>query len=249
MRDYLQKHLRIPSSQIRNLRDSEATRTAIIEGIEGLLCDDEIKEGDPIVIYYAGHGGWADAPAGWEAGGTKIQLLVPCDYSSELEAGEQKHAVPDRTLAALLSRLAIKKGDNIVRQSLFSAVIYRLTTWQTVILDCCHSGSGTRNDSDPTELVRGIDVANVPSDLDRDVWKDFESSNGSERGTVVNASFTHSGLRSHVLLAACDAEESALERKSRGLFTQGLLRVLMAIGIDKLTYADLLQQMPHLPRG
>ena len=62
----------------------------------------------------------------------------------------------------------------------------------------------------------------------------FESSNGLERGTEVNASFIHSGLRFHVLLAACGSEESAIEHKSRGLFTQRLLEALPIFEIDKL---------------
>lgn len=119
--DYLQDHLGVPRSQIMNFRDSQATRTAIIHGIDALSIDDRITVGDPILVYYAGYGGWADTPTGWEAGGTgEIQLLVPYDYSTEPETGEQKHAVPDRTLWALLSRLASKKGDNIVRRTLFS---------------------------------------------------------------------------------------------------------------------------------
>jgi hypothetical protein len=60
---------------------------------------------------------------------------------------------------------------------------------------------------------------------------------GFRRGTEFNASFIHGGLRSHVLLAACDSEESAIEQKRRGLFTQRLLEALSIFEIDKLTYA------------
>ena len=118
VRDYLQKRLGVPSSQIRNLRDSEATRAAIIDGIEAFSLNDEIKEGDPILIYYAGHGGSADIPKGWEIGSTdKIELLIPYDHSSSLKDRNPKHGIPDRTLGVLLSQLAIEKGDNIVRQT------------------------------------------------------------------------------------------------------------------------------------
>ena len=117
VRGYLQKHLGVPSSQIRNLRNSEATRAAIINGIEAFLFNDEIKKGDPILIYYAGHGGSADTPKGWETGSTgKIELLIPYDHSSSLEDTNPKHGIPDRTLGVLLSQLAIEKGDNIVRK-------------------------------------------------------------------------------------------------------------------------------------
>ena len=127
MQDYLQKHLGVPSSQIRNLRNSKATRAAIIDGIKAFSLIDEIEEGDPILIYFAGHGGSADTPKDWEVGSTgKIELLVPYDHSS-LEGGNPKHGIPDRTLSALLSQLAIEKGNNIVRQNFTLPVIYQLT--------------------------------------------------------------------------------------------------------------------------
>ena len=116
MRDYLQEYLGVPSNQIRNLRDREATRAAIIAEIEAFSLNHEIKEGNPILIYYAGHGGSADTPKGWEVGSTgKIELLVPYDHSSLLEDANPKHGIPDRTLKALLSQLAMEKGNNIVR--------------------------------------------------------------------------------------------------------------------------------------
>ena len=252
MRDYLQDHLGVPRTQIRNLRDSEATRAAIINGIKAFSLNDEIKEGDPILIYYAGHGGSADTPKGWEVGSTgKIELLVPYDHSSPLEDTNPKHGIPDRTMGALLSDLASKKGDNIVSQTfILRWFIYQLTTWQTVILDCCLSGSGGRNLLDPTLKARDIDVENVPSNLDQDIWNVFESSSGSERGTEVHSGFARKGLKSHVLLAACRSQELAYERTSRGAFTVALLKTLTDIGIDKLTYATLFDHwMPPLSSG
>ena len=119
IRDHLQNQLDVPSSQIRNLHNSEATRAAIIDGIKAFSLNDEIKEGDPILIYFAGHGGSADTPKDWEVGSTsKIELLVPYGHSS-LEGGNPKHGIPDRTLGALLSQLAIEKGNNIVCQTYF----------------------------------------------------------------------------------------------------------------------------------
>ena len=130
MRDYLQEHLGVRSTRIRNLRDSEATRAAIIDGIKAFSLNDEIKKGDPILIYYAGHGGSADTPKGWEIGGTgKIELLVPYDHSSPLEDDSPKHGIRDRSLEAPLSQLAIEKGNNIVRQTfIVRGFIYQLTT-------------------------------------------------------------------------------------------------------------------------
>ena len=132
VRDYLQKNLGVPSSQIRNLRDNEATRTGIIDGINTFSHNDEIEEGDPILIYYAGHGGLADTPKDWLVWNTdKIELLVPHDHSS-LD-GNPIHGIPDRTLGVLLSQLAIVKGNNIVRPNNYPPRIYLSTNYAT---DC-----------------------------------------------------------------------------------------------------------------
>ena len=247
VQDYLQRHLDVPSNQIRNLRNSGATRAAIIGEIKAFSFNEKIKEGDPILIYYAGYGSSTGTPKGWEAGSTgKIEFLVPYDYSS-LKDDDPVHGIPDRTLGALLSHLASTKGDNIVRQTfILCGFIYQLISMrQTVILDCCHSGSGTRN-LDPTFKARAIVVGNIPSNLDQDIWSAFE---WSGRGTVVHSGFARKGLRSHVLLAACHSQELAYERTSRGVFTVVLLKTLMDIGIDKLTYATLFDRMPPLSSG
>jgi Caspase domain len=103
----------VPSSQIHNLRDAEATRAAIIGAFCDLRNDSRIQNGDPILIYFAGHGGECDVPAGWAAGGSKIQMLIPYDFGTEIN-NCNVHGIPDRTVAALLDRLAKEKGDNIV---------------------------------------------------------------------------------------------------------------------------------------
>ena len=114
VQSYLQKDLGVPNSQIRNLRDSEATRAAILQEINALTTDDRIQRGDPILIFYAGHGSTAPIPKAWECGGPTIQLLLPHDYLCENEKGQKVYGIPDRTLGVLLGRLSSAKGDNIV---------------------------------------------------------------------------------------------------------------------------------------
>jgi hypothetical protein len=113
VRQYLEKQLNVPSPQIRNLNDEEATRASIIGAFSDLRDDPRIQKGDPIFIYYAGHGSESDAPKGWETGGSKIQTLIPHDFHTKLNNYDVP-SIPDRTVAALLDRLAEKKGDNIV---------------------------------------------------------------------------------------------------------------------------------------
>jgi hypothetical protein len=81
----------------------------------------------------------------------------------------------------------------------------------------------------------------IPPTLDQDIWF-------GKRATTIASGFQRSGLGSHVLLAACGAEEAAKEEEGRGNFTKGLLDTLVAFGADEMTYVDLIQRMPCLPQ-
>jgi hypothetical protein len=239
VQDYLQKYLAVPRSQIRIIRDSEATRATILHAIDALTTNDRIQRGDPIFIFYAGHGSTAPTPAGWEIGDPEIQLLVPHDHLCDNSKGGKVYGIPDGTLAALLGRLVSAKGDNIVRR-VSKLFFNHLTLFQTVILDCCYSGSKTRVDKASSLLVRGIDTKEeIPANLDQDII--------NSRVTGAAGGFAHS-LKSHcVFLAACGLTESAQECGGRGFFTRALLEVLVTCGTDNLTYKDLVRRIPILP--
>lgn len=84
VRNYQQKSLGVPSSQIKNLRNSEAARAAIIDGSRPFNSTTKLKRGDPILIYFARHGCSADTPEGWEDWSTgKIKLLIQVLYNSD----------------------------------------------------------------------------------------------------------------------------------------------------------------------
>ena len=76
-----------------------------------LRSDERIKPGDPILIFYAGHGAETDVNGGKGEEGEKIQMIVPCDYG---QGKDEVNGIPDRTINALLEGLAREKGDNIV---------------------------------------------------------------------------------------------------------------------------------------
>lgn len=112
MKEYLEQVLRVPEDHIRALFDQNATRDAIITAFKDLQNDGRIKNGDPIVIFYAGHGGELPAPPSWIwwSPDSKIQALLPQDYkASKIEP------IPDRAIGALVEGIAKVKGDNIVR--------------------------------------------------------------------------------------------------------------------------------------
>jgi hypothetical protein len=120
MKTYLKTKLGVPSSNIKTLLDEHATRDAIINSLRALKANDKIKSvpspqqsGDAILIFYAGHGGTAEAPDGWEASGPTIQVLVAYD-SETVRDGHTIKGIPDRTIGVLLEEIAEVKGDNIV---------------------------------------------------------------------------------------------------------------------------------------
>jgi hypothetical protein len=118
---------------------------------------------------------------------------------------------------------------------------------QTVIFDCCNSGSGTRGTAiAPTRISRGItldDAEPLPATLDEDVWAAVPK----DRAIAVAAGFAQAGARSHVLLAACTSTEVAQEENRRGVFTAALLDALRVAGTTKVTYVELLERLPDLP--
>jgi hypothetical protein len=111
------ENLGVPQDHVRILKNESATRTAILENLRSLANDPRIQRGDPIVIYYAGHGSEAVAPPGWEAGGrlgnANIQVTMPHDVFCQ-SGDKSVDPIPDRTLGALLDVISQNKGNNIV---------------------------------------------------------------------------------------------------------------------------------------
>ncbi|KIM20623.1 hypothetical protein M408DRAFT_33545, partial [Serendipita vermifera MAFF 305830] len=131
---YLEESLGVPTSQMVTLYNAEATRNTIVQSIRALKTDPRIQKDDPILIFYAGHGGTIPAPSGWDAGSDEIQILISYDTGCK-NKGRTVCGIPDRTLNFLLHQLSKEKGNNI-----------------TVIFDCCHAGSLTRNDRSLTSV-------------------------------------------------------------------------------------------------
>ncbi|KAF8170849.1 caspase domain-containing protein [Mycena galopus ATCC 62051] len=219
----------VSSDRIVNLRDEESNRDAIVGAIRDLTINPAIKQNDPILIFYAGHGAEAKAPPGWPANNAtgQVQMLIPHDFAwSDSDRSMHGQGVLDITFSQLLTDLATKKSDNI-----------------TVILDSCHSGSGTRKDrNDDNFSMRGIELPTgytIPLEV-------LNEGAATRAGSIAPA-YQTAGLRSHVLLAACMQGQQARERQGHGLFTSALLSVLRKEGVDRLTYKDVITRIGDLP--
>lgn len=121
--EFLKTSLGVPENRIKNLRDRQATRLNIRNGIRDLATCDDIAKDDPILIYYAGHGAEAKAPKGWPVDGDRIQMLVPYDFIPQTSSSESGQGLLDITLSILLNQLAKAKGNNIVSRTWTPALL------------------------------------------------------------------------------------------------------------------------------
>src|SRR5262249_25762872 len=125
----------------RMLLNQHATYFAIVDGFQSHLS--QATRDDVVLFYFCGHGSQERAlPVFWNQEPDKMNETIVC-YASLLPGGK---GLADKDLATLIDQVG-KKSPHIV-----------------VILDCCHSGSGTRTVPDaearwtePREEPRSID--------------------------------------------------------------------------------------------
>ena len=192
------------------LKDSDATRDNIIKQFRNHL--GKAKADDVVVFQYCGHGArWASAkafrefyPDGKDEGLVCIDSRQPGGFD-----------LADKELAVLLAEVA-KNNPHLA-----------------VILDCCHSGSGTRD----VDAFRGLTprlTHEVSAERPLDSYVDgyYAKLNQKKESLFIPTS-------KHILLAACERTQLAQESPDNsGVFTSTLVEVLDKSGSD-LTYADL----------
>ena len=136
--DFLVNTLGASQDDIINLRDEveesqnpprgPATRDNIIAKIKSFKDNNNIEKGDPIVIFFAGHGTqssrveWKDS----SYPSPLIECICPVDIGKPLKSGslDSITGIPDFTIRALLNELSSSKGNNIVRERITSLVIF-----------------------------------------------------------------------------------------------------------------------------
>jgi len=203
---------------LKTLKNGEATRQAVIDGFRTIL--GKAKKGDVALFYYSGHGSQEQAPEEfWKIEPDHLdETLVLFDSRSP-----GSWDLADKEIAKLIGDVAAK-GPHFA-----------------VILDCCHSGSGTRE----IETV----VRRAPTDLRRRPIESFlvsvaeaEAASASRSVKADAASRYTAPEGRHVLFAACRDDEEAKEYvgdgKQRGAFSFFLGDALKsAAGVP--TYRDL----------
>ncbi len=196
---------------MRILTDCRATRAAIMDGLQWLITG--AKKGDLLVFHYSGHGSQVIDVSGDEPDG-KDETICPHDFATE-------GMILDDDLRKVFSTLPA--GVNL-----------------DVILDSCHSGSGSRELSalatTPEDqsvsyryLEPPIDVGffldSYPSLPVRGLLKQRKG----EKEAIVAP-----GLN-HVLWAGCRSNQTSAEASIggvyRGLFTLNFCKILRGAGV------------------
>lgn len=206
MKNLLTSHYGFKSEHITTLTDHEATTAAIIGALEHMVATCE--PGDNIFFHYSGHGSQLyDANNDESDGLDEVLCPVDLDWISKIIRDDDLKRIFDKT----------PNGVHL-----------------TVVLDCCHSGTGLDHDESyqPAE-VRTRDVA-VVDELKRYLPPPKEMMVPNVSRSWHKTSTTHSISRSinkaGILLSGCRADQKStdtfLEGRSVGAFTHFLTKVL-----------------------
>ncbi|HNT24138.1 MAG TPA: caspase family protein [Anaerolineales bacterium] len=208
---------------VRLLLSEQATRQAVIDGFRQHLAKAQAQ--DIALFYYSGHGSQEPAPA--EFAQLELDALnetLVC-WDSREPGG---YDLADKELGVLLAEVASKGAHTVV------------------ILDSCHSGSGTR-DVLPQPAVRWTARTDRPRPLDSFI---FELDDARLARLAPDREANPSGWVGlpegrHVLLAACQAHERAREYcadgKTWGAFSY-FLRSTLEASRGVLSYRSLYTQ-------
>ncbi|KZV60770.1 hypothetical protein PENSPDRAFT_328057 [Peniophora sp. CONT] len=227
MEQYI-RHLH-PRADITTLRNEDATRRAIIQEIVSLQYRDGVRPSDPFLIYFAGHGTAARAPNDWPAGSGGISMLVPYDGTEKHDDyGNSTRNIPDRIIGSLLHQL-VGRDANI-----------------TVILDCCHAGSGARADAMGGDRVRGSkmeDALPLHDKLNRDIWADTDRNRAAKGYSLSPPANERAWERRH--------SEDKYNNVHRSGFTGALLEVLHEANsrVFSTSYESLMEDVKSKVKG
>ncbi|MCU0449620.1 MAG: caspase family protein [Bernardetiaceae bacterium] len=202
--------------EIKKLTDGQATRQAIVDGFLNHLA--QAGPADTVLFYYSGHGAQEPAPTEfWYAEPDRLCETLVC-ADSRLPGGGGAGDLTDKELGFLLWQ-AGQRNPHVV-----------------AILDCCHSGSGTRGESE------GVRVRQIPQVGQA---RPIESYLGFAHYRRLGNEL-HPPTGSHVLLAAAESRQLAKEARfgdqDRGAFNYALIDTL-ANAKRALSYAELMSQV------
>lgn len=213
---------------LRVLKDGEATHEAVVRGFREHLS--RAAAGDVALFYYAGHGSQESAPPEfWHLEPDRLDETLVCFDSRE----EGKFDLADKELGALIDEVAAS-GAHVA-----------------VILDCCHSGSGTREIPAWAAAVRRAPIDRRTRRVEDFALTDRQLARLTGEGSATGAG-TAWPIGRHVLFAACRDDQEASEYngdgKARGAFSYFLNDTLRKAS-GPLSYRDVFARTDVLLRS
>jgi pimeloyl-ACP methyl ester carboxylesterase len=215
------------------LTNEQATRQSVIDGFLKHLCNADSE--DIVFFYYAGHGAQEKAPQEfWKLEADRLDETLVC-YDSRTEGSRD---LADKELGYLISKVA-QKNPHVV-----------------IIMDCCHSGSGTR-DLSPEIRVRRSPVDSRDRSLSSFVFGNDKAVIDELLSSSANSEKKTTGVvlpkGRHVMFSACRDYELAKEYKGedgepRGAFSYFLMKTLQQTN-GSMTYRDLARNLNALVSG
>jgi len=191
-----------PPANIRFLTDAAATTANILSGIDWLLR--RAVNGDSLVFYYSGHGSRVADTSGDETIDHLDEIICPHD----IDFAARRYVTDDQLGARFRTAPA---GANL-----------------EVILDSCHSGTGTKEfeTGQPGAVARFIEPP-----LDHQFYIDYLKESAKLRTvSLVTRDSVPSPPMRHVLWAACRSDQTSWETSIggvvRGVFTYNFCKVL-----------------------
>lgn len=231
----------VPSAQIQTLTDAAATLVAVKVAFQAHLIAparqwaEAGRQGEPpaLLFHFSGHGSQAPDPTGTEADGLDETLVC---HDSRLP---DHYDLKDWELGLLVDEAA------------------RYTHNITVILDCCHSGGGTRTGPSQKAIAdtRGCAVDRRPQPSGRPPA--MQTTRTTRSGALPPSSQWARGGAQHVLIAACRDTEKAHEHTftraqgqvRHGVLTYSLVQLLTAMDDARpFTYHELHEQLTQAVR-
>ena len=214
--DFLKSRVRKQDLAVEVLNNQQATRDGVLKAFKDHLIKNA-QAGDTAVFHYCGHGAQSKSASEFSA-------YFPDGLDEGLVCHDSrtagKYDLADKELAVLLNELAARDPHI------------------AVILDCCHSGSGTRDIDEFNHLVSrftgGLEQTR-PLESYRDGFyaRLLSGQKKPQKQLLIPSS-------RHILLAACEPAQTAKEdpQKHQGVFTSTLTEVLNESKGD-ISYANL----------
>jgi hypothetical protein len=238
MGEVLRRYFGFENANIRVLTDERATQQAILERLEWLVAD--ARDGDELVFHFSGHGSQVA-----DRDGDEVDNLdeIICPYDMD--------------------------WDNPFSDDLFGRYFDRLSPRVnlTVVLDCCHSGTGLR-DVRPNSLDRFLlpppDIRNRVAEAVDDLGPYFSatlidpslaaappSARGDRALRVLPRPILRGPGRAYapVLIAGCKSTETSadvmIDHDYHGALTHALVQSVQRVR-GRITYRALIQEIRRL---